>query len=228
VHLYGHLCDLPRLKRLARQADVALVQDACQAHGARYAGKPLTDFSPYVAYSFYPTKNLGALGDGGAVATNQQRIAARLKLLRDGGRRNDQLSRIPAINSRLDEMQCCYLRAFLPRLRDWTARRSRLAQLYDDLLAGNDKLRPIPRGEGSVDHLYVVRARKRDALRQKLAQRGVMTAVHYPIPLHRQPAFRAKDALPHAEKACREILSLPLWPYLEEDSVREVIRHATE
>ncbi len=114
VHLYGHLCDLPQLKRLARDAGVVLVQDACQAHGSRYAGKPLTDFSPYVAYSFYPTKNLGALGDGGAVTTNQRKIADVIRLLRDGGRRNDQLGRIPAINSRLDEMQCCYLRAFLP------------------------------------------------------------------------------------------------------------------
>ena len=222
VHLYGHLCDLPRMARLAREAGVALVQDACQAHGARYAGKPLTDFSPYVAYSFYPTKNLGALGDGGAVTTNQRQVAAKVRLLGDGGRRNDQLSRIPAINSRLDEMQCCYLRAFLPHLRDWTARRSRLAELYDGLLAESAAVRPISRGEWQVDHLYVVRARHREKLRVRLAQRGIMTAVHYPVPLHRQPAFRTKDVLPHAEKACREILSLPLWPYLEEDRVREV------
>lgn len=222
VHLYGHLCGLPRLKRLAREASVAMVQDACQAHGARFAGKALTDFSPFVAYSFYPTKNLGALGDGGAVTTGQRQVADRVRLLRDGGRRNDQLSRIPAINSRLDEMQCCYLRAFLPQLRDWTARRGRLAQIYDDLLRESATVRPIPRGGGSVDHLYVVRARKRERLRARLAGQGIMTAVHYPIPLHRQPAFRTKDILPHAEKACHEILSLPLWPYLDEERVREV------
>jgi dTDP-4-amino-4,6-dideoxygalactose transaminase len=222
VHLYGHLCDLPRLKKLARQAGVALIQDACQAHGARYAGQPLENFSPYVAYSFYPTKNLGALGDAGAVTTNQRRVAERVQLLRDGGRRNDQLSRIPAINSRLDEMQCCYLRAFLPQLRGWNGQRNRLAQLYDELLGENAAVRPVPRGEGSVDHLYVVRVRKRDRWRKRLAQQGIMTAIHYPIPLHRQPAFRTKDVLPHAEKACREILSLPLWPYLDESCVREV------
>lgn len=222
VHLYGHACDLPRMARLAREAGVELVQDACQAHGARYAGKPLTDFSPYVAYSFYPTKNLGALGDGGAVTTNRRPVADKVRLLRDGGRRNDQLSRIPAINSRLDEMQCCYLRAFLPQLSEWNARRARLAALYDELLAESATARPVPRGEYSVDHLYVVRARNREKLRARLAQRDVMTAVHYPVPLHRQPAFRTKDVLPHAEKACREVLSLPLWPYLEEDRVREV------
>jgi dTDP-3-amino-3,4,6-trideoxy-alpha-D-glucose transaminase len=222
VHLYGHLCDLPRLKKLAREARVALIQDACQAHGAHYAGKPLTDFSPYVAYSFYPTKNLGALGDGGAVTTNQRQIAEKVLLLRDGGRRHDQLSRIPAINSRLDEMQCCYLRAFLPQLREWNQRRSHLAQTYDRLLAASATVRPIPRGDYSVDHLYVVRARQRDPLRKRLTQRGVMTAIHYPVPLHKQPAFRTKDVLPHAEKACREIVSLPLWPYLEEECVDQV------
>jgi dTDP-3-amino-3,4,6-trideoxy-alpha-D-glucose transaminase len=221
VHLYGHLCDLPRLARIAREAKVALVQDACQAHGARYEGRPLSDFSPYVAYSFYPTKNLGALGDGGAIVTNRPAIAEKLRLLRDGGRRSDQVSRIVAVNSRLDEMQCCYLRAFLPHLAAWNQRRSHLAALYDELLQ-ESKVQPIPRGQGSVDHLYVVRSSKRDRLRKQLATRHVMTAIHYPVPLHRQPAFRTKERLPNAERACREILSLPLWPYLSEESVREV------
>ena len=223
VHLYGHVCDLAGLARLAREAKVALVQDACQAHGARYGGRALSDFSPFVAYSFYPTKNLGALGDGGAVVTNRPAVAEKVRLLRDGGRRNDQVSRIVAVNSRLDEMQCCYLRAFLVRLPEWNAQRSALAGLYDDLLRGAD-VRAVPRRDGAVDHLYVVRTRQREQLRKHLAERGVMTAIHYPIPLHRQPAFRAKDRLPNAEKACGEILSLPLWPYLGEESVREVVR----
>lgn len=222
VHLYGHLCDLPRLARLAREAKVALVQDACQAHGAHYEGHPLSDFSPYVAYSFYPTKNLGALGDGGAIVTNRPAIAEKLRLLGDGGRRNDQVSRIVAVNSRLDEMQCCYLRAFLLHLDEWNRRRSHLAAVYDELLQASAKVRPVPRGAGSVDHLYVVRTSKRERLRKDLAVRHVITAIHYPVPLHRQPAFRTKDRLPNAEKACREILSLPLWPYLSEESVREV------
>jgi dTDP-4-amino-4,6-dideoxygalactose transaminase len=143
-------------------------------------------------------------------------------LLRDGGRHNDQLARIPAINSRLDEMQCCYLRAFLPHLRDWTARRAQLAGLYDALLKEDRGVRPVPRGEFSVDHLYVVRAGRREQLRRRLALQGVMTAIHYAIPLHHHPAFRTTDSLPHAEKACREIASLPLWPYLGEERVRMV------
>jgi dTDP-4-amino-4,6-dideoxygalactose transaminase len=224
VHLYGHSCDLKRLSKLAREAGVVLVQDACQAHGASFGGRPLSDYSAYVAYSFYPTKNLGALGDGGAIVTSRPATADRLRLLRDGGRRNDQLSRIPAVNSRLDEMQCCYLRAFLPKLRDWNERRARLAALYGDLFGESQTVRPVPRGEGSVDHLYVVRVRRRARLREKLAGQGVMTSVHYPVPLHRQPAFRSGDRLPHAERACREILSLPLWPYLEEGRVRDVVR----
>jgi len=223
VHLYGHACDLVALSKLAKTAGVALVQDACQAHGARCAGRPLTDFSPYVAYSFYPTKNLGALGDGGGITTNRPAVAGKLKLLRDGGRRNDQLSRVPAINSRLDEMQCCYLRAFLPRLEDWTARRVRLASLYDELLRDKEEVRTVPRGEGSVDHLYVVRVKGREKVRARLGDRGIMTAIHYPVPLHRHPAFRSPEKFRHAELACREILSLPLWPFLAEECVREVV-----
>jgi dTDP-3-amino-3,4,6-trideoxy-alpha-D-glucose transaminase len=232
VHLYGRPCELDQLARLARSAGVALIQDACQAHGARFAGRPLTWFSPYVAYSFYPTKNLGALGDGGAVATSSQAIAGKLRLLRDGGRRNDQVSRIPAINSRLDEMQCCFLRAFLTRLDEWGRMRAGLARSYDELLQAGVKVRPVARGEWSVNHLYVVRTRHRERLRAHLAKYGIGTAVHYPAPLHLQPAFRTKAAgkgdLPHAEKACREILSLPLWPYLKEEQVRQVASRILE
>jgi dTDP-3-amino-3,4,6-trideoxy-alpha-D-glucose transaminase len=181
VHLYGHVCNLPSLAKLARLQGVALIQDACQAHAARFAGRPLTDFSPFVAYSFYPTKNLGALGDGGAAVTSQSSVAAKLRLLRDGGRRGDQQARIPALNSRLDEMQCCYLRAFLPHLPAWTARRAQLAAQYDELFAGHDAIHPVPRTANSVDHLYIVRVSRRETLRSELARQGIMTAVHYPI-----------------------------------------------
>lgn len=226
VHLYGQPCDLPRLSALARRLGAVLVQDACQAHGARYRERPFTSFSPFVAYSFYPTKNLGCLGDGGAVLTSRAAIASRIKSMRDGGRRNDQVSRIVAINSRLDEMQSCYLRAFLPRLAEWNAERARLAALYDEALAGFEPVRPIRRAPGSVNHLYVVRAARRERLREYLKQHGIMTGVHYPVPLHLQPAFQPcglkKGDLPHAERACREILSLPLWPCMPESAVEEV------
>jgi len=216
VHLYGQPCDLPALL----PPGLPLVEDACQAHGAPVAGR-------VTAYSFYPTKNLPCLGDGGAVTTDSARIAARLRSLRDGGRRhNDQIARERALNSRLDEIQACYLRAFLPKLADWNAERVRLARLYDDALAGCDPVRPVVRRPGSVCHLYVVRARRRHPLRRFLADRGILTGVHYPVPLHLQPAFRdsrqPKGSLPAAERACREILSLPLWPGISESAVDEV------
>jgi dTDP-4-amino-4,6-dideoxygalactose transaminase len=216
VHLYGQPCgtDWPKT------SGVKIVHDACQAHGA-----PLSFAAP-AAYSFYPTKNLPCLGDGGAVLTDSKTLAERVRHLRDGGRRNDQIARERAINSRLDEMQACYLRAFLPKLASWNADRVRLASLYDELLGDCPGVRPVARRKGSVCHLYVIRARRRDALRDFLAGYGIGTGVHYPAPLHLQPAFRAfgpgRGALPVAEKACREILSLPLWPCMPDAIPREV------
>ena len=232
VHLYGQPCDLPRLAAVARRRGLILLQDACQAHGAQEAGRPFTSFSPAVAYSFYPTKNLPSLGDGGAVLTDSRAVAEKLRRLRDGGRRNDQVARTRAINSRLDEIEACYLRAFLPKLAEWNQRRARLAALYDQALAGCDGVRPVGRRAGSVCHLYVVRAVRRDRLRKFLAKRGVITGVHYPVPLHLQPAFQdcgmKRSALPVAEQACREVLSLPLWPYMPETAVEEVAARVRE
>jgi dTDP-4-amino-4,6-dideoxygalactose transaminase len=197
-----------------------VVQDACQAHGA-----PLRYLAP-AAFSFYPTKNLPCLGDGGAVLTDSSALADRLRLARDGGRRNDQVSRVAAINSRLDEMQTCYLRAFLPKLEEWNADRARLAALYDEALANCAAVRPLKRRAGSVCHLYVVRVKKRERLRAHLSARGIATGVHYPVPLHLMPAFRdcgsKRGDFPVAEKACREVLSLPLWPYMPDAAVTEV------
>ena len=221
VHLYGQPCPVPRF------ANLVTVQDACQAHGAKLNGRPFTRYSAAVAYSFYPTKNLPCLGDGGAVLTDSPRLAGQLRLLRDGGRRKDQIARVPAINSRLDEMQACYLRAFLPKLAAWNADRVRLANLYDAGLAGSGRVTSIRRRAGSVCHLYVVRAKRREPLRRLLASRGIATGVHYPAPLHLQPAFaddRTKRGdLPVAERACREILSLPLWPGMPDSAVEEVV-----
>ena len=228
VHLYGQPCDLRRLAAVARRRGLVLLQDACQAHGAQEAARPFTSFSPAVAYSFYPTKNLPCLGDGGAVLTNSRAVADKLRRLRDGGRRHDQVARTRAINSRLDEIEACYLRAFLPKLPEWNQRRARLAALYDQALAGCDGVRPVGRRAGSVCHLYVVRAARRTRLRKFLAERGVVTGVHYPVPLHLQPAFQDSGSLPVAERACREVLSLPLWPYMPETAVEEVAARVRE
>jgi dTDP-3-amino-3,4,6-trideoxy-alpha-D-glucose transaminase len=222
VHLYGQPCDLRRLGALGKP----LIQDACQAHGARVAGRPLTRFSAYAAYSFYPTKNLGCLGDGGAVATDSRRAAARIRLLRDGGRGRNHVSLVAGVNSRLDEMQACYLSAFVPHLADWNARRAQIAALYDGALAGCDGLRIVRRGPDSVHHLYVIRAKRREKLRAFLTLHGVGSGVHYPVPLHLHPAFsgsRAKRGdLPNAEKAAREVLSLPMGPYLPDADALQV------
>src|ERR1019366_1147683 len=178
VHLYGQPCDLPRLAAVARRRGLVLLQDACQAHGAQHAGRRFTSFSPAVAYSFYPTKNLPCLGDGGAVLTNSRTIAEKLRRLRDGGRRQDQMGRPRPLNTRPDEMQACYLRAFLPKLPEWNQRRARLAALYDQALAGCDGVRPLGRRAGSVCHLYVVRAGRRARVRRFLAGSGGITAAH--------------------------------------------------
>ncbi len=223
VHLYGQPCDLPAFARLGRALRAALIQDACQAHGALCGERPFTAFSPYVAYSFYPTKNLGCLGDGGAVATSKAATAAKVRLLRDGARNKNHVSREPALNARLDELQACFLRVFLPRLRTRNDERRRLAALYQQALAGCPGIEPIRQRAGSVYHLFVVRAERRERLRRYLEQRGVTTAVHYPVPLHLQPAFRdcglKRGGLPVAERACREILSLPLWPGMADGDV---------
>jgi dTDP-4-amino-4,6-dideoxygalactose transaminase len=225
VHLYGQPCRIDTFARLAKSFRKILVQDACQAHGAEFQGRAFTSFSPYVAYSFYPTKNLGCLGDGGAVVTDNPRIARRIKMLRDGGRETGQVSRVAGINSRLDEMQACYLQAFLGRLREWNSQRAHIASLYDSALADNPAVRAVKRSLCTVNHLYVIRSRRRNALREWLAVRGIGTAVHYPVPLHLQPAFAGvakRGDLPNAEKACREIMSLPLWPGMTEDHVLRV------
>lgn len=234
VHLYGQPCDLPSLAVLAKKAGVAMVQDACQAHGATLGGRPLTSFSPWVAYSFYPTKNLPCIGDGGVVLTNQASTAGLLRMLRDGGRRNDQVSRMPAINSRLDEMQACYLRAFLPHLAEWNTERRRIARVYDDLLRDARGVQIVPRTDDSVCHLYVIQVRQRSRVRDALHKNGIASGVHYPAPLHLQPAFQDCGAkrgdIPHAETACRRVVSLPLWPYMPENAVARVaecVRAAT-
>jgi dTDP-3-amino-3,4,6-trideoxy-alpha-D-glucose transaminase len=228
VHLYGQPVDLRKFVKLARTLKAALIQDAAQAHGARFCGRPLTDYSRYVCYSFYPTKNLGCLGDGGAIATSGIPAGKRLRSRRDGGRRGGQAAYIEGINSRLDEMQACYLRAFLPKLAAWNADRARTAELYRNGLAGCPGVRLVNTSEESVHHLFVIRAERRDKLREHLAKRGIGTGVHYPAPLHLMPAFRdagvRRGSLPQAERACREVLSLPLWPYLPESRAMEVVQ----
>lgn len=231
VHLYGHPADMDPLLDLARERGLVLVEDACQAHGARYRGRPVGTLAGehgIGALSFYPTKNLGALGDGGAVLVNDDTTAALLRQLRNGGQRDRYRHESEGWNSRLDELQAALLRVGLSHLDTWTDRRRALAAFYDRELAGSD-VRPL--GEQAyartVYHLYVVRHPRRDALMESLKQRGIGTLIHYPIPLHLQPAFAflggKRGDLPVVERASDEILSLPLYPELEDAAAARVV-----
>jgi dTDP-4-amino-4,6-dideoxygalactose transaminase len=227
VHLYGHPADLDPLLELARGRDIPVVEDACQAHGAQYKGRPAGALSGTGALSFYPTKNLGALGDGGAVLTNDAEVAARVLRLRNGGQSDRYRHEASGINSRLDELQAAILRVKLRHLDQWVERRRALAAIYlrelEDAAVGLPREQPYAR---AAYHLFVIRHVKRDALAAALRERGIGTLVHYPIPLHLQPAFASLGGhlgdFPIAEKAAAEVLSLPLYPEMSDEQAHLV------
>jgi dTDP-4-amino-4,6-dideoxygalactose transaminase len=231
VHLYGHPADMDPIVDLARARGIALVEDACQAHGALYKGRPVGTLGGERgtgALSFYPTKNMGALGDGGAILLNDALLAQRLRKLRNGGQSDRYRHELCGVNSRLDELQAAVLRVGLGHLSEWTERRRRLASLYSSELAGTGLSLPVEEPwAAAVFHLFVVRHTRRDALRSALEERGVGTLIHYPIPLHLQPAFadlggRPGD-LPVVEKAASEVFSLPLYPELTDEQALWVV-----
>lgn len=229
VHLYGQPVDMERLLSAARRHGAVVVEDAAQAHGARctVAGRSWRAGSMGAAgcFSFYPTKNLGGMGDGGAVVTNDERIAARVRLIANHGERAkyDHV-RSDGRNSRLDALQAAVLRQKLPRLDTWNARRRQIAADYSRLLADLPLRLPQQRPDSEcVYHQYAVRADDRDILRERLADRGVGSAVHYPHALHQLEPFRhlfpATGEFPVAERAAREVLSLPMFPHLSTEQV---------
>jgi dTDP-4-amino-4,6-dideoxygalactose transaminase len=224
VHLYGQAADMTAIARIASRHNLTIVEDCCQAHLATAGGQPVGTIGLAGAFSFYPTKNLGALGDGGAVVTNDAALAARVKRLRNGGQTDRYRHLEPGINSRLDEMQAAILRARLPLLSGWTARRRRIAALYRDALHGAPVTALAERDPGHVYHLFVVRSGARGDLQTHLAARGIETLIHYPVPIPRQPALAAvhPDECPIATAACDEILSLPLHPGMSDGDVAEV------
>ena len=231
VHLYGHPADMDPVLSLARERGLAVLEDACQAHGALYRGRPVGTLAGergLGALSFYPTKNLGGLGDGGAILVNDPALASRLRQLRNGGQSDRYRHEIPGVNSRLDELQAALLRVGLRHLSAWTERRRTLAAFYARGLDGSgvERLREQPYAR-AVHHLFVVRHPRRDALAGALRERGIGTLIHYPIPLHLQPAFASLGGrpgdLPAAEKAASEILSLPLYPELRDEQAQAVV-----
>jgi len=233
VHLYGHPADMDGVMALSRRKGLLVLEDAAQAHCAQWKGRTVGTIAPIGALSFYPTKNLGAFGDGGALVCAEPAVATRLRQLRNGGQSDRYRHEWSGVNSRLDEIQAAILRVKLRHLAAWTERRRAIAALYDRELGGCGLGLPKEQpGARAVYHLYVVRHPRRDALMAALEARGVGTLIHYPIPLHLQPAFARCGGqpgdLPAVEAAARQIVSLPLYPELSDAQVRAVARAVRE
>lgn len=228
VHLYGQAADLDAIGAICRQNGLALIEDCAQAHGATWHGKKVGTFGDAATFSFYPTKNLGALGDGGAVALPTDDMAGRVAALRQYGWRTHYISDDVGMNSRLDEVQAAILRVKLAHLDAANARRQAIAAVYDEAL-GHASIGPPARrpNAGHVFHLYVVRVPNRDAVQARLRAAGIGSGIHYPQPVHLQPAYRNRVALGAAgckatEAAALEVLSLPLYPELTDDEIGQV------
>ena len=231
VHLFGQSADLDPILKLARAKDIFVLEGCAQAHGATYRGKRVGAHGDIAAFSFYPTKNLGAYGDGGAIVTNDAALAERVNLLRQYGWRERYTSDIKGTNSRLDELQAAILRVKLRHLDAWNTARRERAALYTELLHGVTPPREMAYGE-HVYHLYVVQSPNRQSLAAYLQARGIGTAIQYPHTIHLQPAYAdlgyREGDFPVAEKLAREILSLPLYPELSLDDVRAVAQTVNE
>ncbi len=228
VHLYGQMADMRALARVARGAGIGMIEDACQAHGAGRDGVRPGALSTAAAYSFYPTKNLGAMGDAGALVTDDPALAERVRTLRQHGERDDRRSGRIGYTARLDTLQAAVLLRKLPHLDAWNRDRAAAAALYGDALAGVGDLHPLPVPSGSrpVWHLYPVRTSRAEALRACLQSRGIATGRHYPEPPHLSAAYASlghrRGAFPVAESLCAELVSLPLYPGIGEEQVSGV------
>lgn len=230
VHLYGQPADLDPILAIARKHGLRVLEDAAQAHGARYKGRRIGAHGDAVAWSFYPGKNLGALGDGGAVTTNDSQLADRIRVLRNYGSRVKYVNEVQGSNSRLDPLQAAVLRAKLPYLDEWNARRKVIAKQYIEGLADCGVTLPhLPEWAEPVWHVFAVRHLERDAVQQRLAQAEIGSLIHYPIPPHKQLCYAAReggdttDRNPIATRLAGEVLSLPMGPQLEIVAAAQVI-----
>lgn len=228
VHLYGQPGDVLAIRDICRQHGLALIEDCAQAHGARQDGQRVGTFGDAATFSFYPTKNMGALGDGGAVVMHDTTRATEVAALRQYGWHKHYISDSAGVNSRLDELQAAILRVKLKHIDAQNARRQAIAAAYDAALEGSSLVRPARRpGADHVFHLYVVRSPERDALQVRLREAGIGSGIHYPAPVHLQPAYDRRVAMGHTglaqtERASREVLSLPLYPELTDEQVARV------
>lgn len=227
VHLYGQPADLDPIVEIARRHRLFVVEDACQAHGARYKGRRVGSFGDFGAFSFYPGKNLGAYGDAGILVTNDADLAAKVRMMRNYGQRKKYDHVYLAWNRRLDTIQAAVLRAKLPHLDDWNAARRRHASVYDELLTNAGlQLPSVMDGSEHVFHLYVVQSDKRDELMRHLESQGVHAGIHYPIPIHLQEAYRERGVgrgrFPVSEAAAPRLLSLPMYSELTEHQLSRI------
>lgn len=228
VHLYGQACRMTEIMALATQHNLHVIEDNAQSQGAAFAGQFTGSFGAVNGTSFYPGKNLGALGDAGAVTTNDANLAKQVSVLRNYGSQQKYYNEVVGYNSRLDELQAAVLRVKLPYLTSWTAQRQQIAAWYGQHLAGIAGLRlpVVAEGATHVYHLYVVHCDQRDALQQHLTAQGIGTLIHYPVPPHRQQAYAALNmpagAFPIAERLATTCLSLPMWPGMTEEQVATV------
>lgn len=228
VHLYGQPADMDPILAIARKRGLRVLEDGAQAHGARYKGKRIGAHGDVVAWSFYPGKNLGALGDGGAITTNDPGIADRIRVLRNYGSRVKYVNEVQGYNSRLDPIHAAVLRVKLGHLDEWNARRSLIAAIYQEGLSGRGLVLPmVPDWAEPAWHLFVVRHPQRDALQRRLADAGVGSLIHYPIPPHRQQAYAesgfSPQSFPVASRMADQVLSLPIGPHLQAEQARAVV-----
>jgi dTDP-4-amino-4,6-dideoxygalactose transaminase len=233
VHLYGSPADMEAILEIARESNLVVIEDACQAHGAYYNEKRTGSLGHAAAFSFYPTKNLGGLGDGGMVTTNDNQIAEKIRALRNCGQRVKNIHELSPFNHRLDTIQAAALRVKLRHLDRWNEARRNKAALYNQLLSNNGINIPVENGNSThVYHLYVIRTTYRDSLQTYLQDRGIGTGIHYPTPIHLQPYYKNSHfysgQFPVAEKLCGEILSLPMFPTISNEQVQYVAKCVIE
>lgn len=225
VHLYGRCMDLNQLQQLAVKRELILLEDACQAHGANHLGRKAGSMGHAGCFSFYPSKNLGAWGDAGAVVTNDAGIAEFLRKFRNLGAANKYHHDVPGMNSRMSEIDAAVLRVKLDRLDEWNSQRLSAAEYYSKNLSGTE-LHPMSYAEGHAYHLFVARSSGRDQIRDHLGKNDIETSIHYPIPVHQQVVYSTRmvpPSLPIAEEASAEVLSLPLFPGITQSELQFVV-----
>ena len=231
VHLYGQSCDMDAIMEIARRHNLKVVEDAAQAHGGRWRGQRVGSIGDAATFSFYPGKNLGAFGDAGAVVSQDEALIERIRMLANHGRLEKYTHKMEGVNSRLDGMQAAILRVKLRHLDDWNARRRQIADTYKEQLTDRGIVLPVVHENAeTVWHLFVIRVSERERLMSLLKEQGIASGIHYPVPLHQQPAYEDRGAsysLPSTERAAQEVMSLPMYPELSQEQIEAICNAVT-